>query len=231
MLLEHPDDVDAVAATVVLLRDTAPGPEVLLLERPDRGVFAGAWVFPGGALEDVDVPDTDLTPGDPADEERAARRAGVRETFEETALIVDPDDLTHFARWYPPRETPKRFRTWFYAARAPEQQIVLQPEEAVRSEWMRPAHALEQHERGELSLLPPTWVTLLGFSSDASVDEALDRVAREPARVYEGRLALDSRVLVWADDVAYPDDVAFEAAGPRHRLRMSGRPWVYESDL
>ena len=37
-----------VAATVVLLRDATRGVEVLMIERPDRGSFAGAWVFPGG---------------------------------------------------------------------------------------------------------------------------------------------------------------------------------------
>ena len=42
-----------VAATVVLLRDGAGGLEVLMIERPDRGSFAGAWVFPGGKLEDA----------------------------------------------------------------------------------------------------------------------------------------------------------------------------------
>ncbi|WP_158251546.1 NUDIX domain-containing protein [Cryobacterium sp. M91] len=44
-----------VAATVVLLRDGAEGPEVLLLERPrHRGSFAGAWVFPGGGVDPED---------------------------------------------------------------------------------------------------------------------------------------------------------------------------------
>lgn len=44
-----------VAATVVLLRDSPEGPEVLLLERPrHRGSFAGAWVFPGGGVDPED---------------------------------------------------------------------------------------------------------------------------------------------------------------------------------
>ena len=63
-----------VAATVVLVRDGADGPEVLLIERPDRGPFAGAWVFPGGKLEDDDRRGADEP------EEDVARRAGVRET-------------------------------------------------------------------------------------------------------------------------------------------------------
>ncbi|SEM68220.1 NUDIX hydrolase [Cryobacterium sp. TMT1-3] len=49
-----------VAATVVLLRDSPEGPEVLLLERPrHRGSFAGAWVFPGGGVDADDRLPTD----------------------------------------------------------------------------------------------------------------------------------------------------------------------------
>ena len=40
-----------VAGTAVLLRPTPEGFAVLLMRRPDRGSFAGAWVFPGGKVE------------------------------------------------------------------------------------------------------------------------------------------------------------------------------------
>jgi len=56
------DPAVPVAATIVMLRDSAGGPEVLLIERPDRGSFAGAWVFPGGKLQASDaagLPDSD----------------------------------------------------------------------------------------------------------------------------------------------------------------------------
>jgi glyoxylase-like metal-dependent hydrolase (beta-lactamase superfamily II)/8-oxo-dGTP pyrophosphatase MutT (NUDIX family) len=43
------------AATVVLLREAAHGPEVLMLQRTKGAVFlAGAYVFPGGALDAAD---------------------------------------------------------------------------------------------------------------------------------------------------------------------------------
>lgn len=48
------DPAVPVAGTVLLLRDGADGLEVLMIERPDRGSFAGAWVFPGGKLEPAD---------------------------------------------------------------------------------------------------------------------------------------------------------------------------------
>lgn len=224
-------DVDAVAATVVLLRDGDRGPEVLLLERPDRGAFARAWVFPGGAVEPVDVETDDLTPDDPVDEERAARRAGVRETFEETGLVVDPHTMIHLSRWYPPRETPVRFRTWFYVAPAPRGDVTLQPEEAVNHRWIRPSDALALHERGELRLFPPTWVTLWGIKDDATSRAALDRVAGESPLVFEGRFAPGQQEMFWSDDVAFSDDALRDAPGPRHRLSIASRPWVYERTI
>lgn len=222
------DDVDGVAATVVLLRDGEAGPEVLLLERPDRGAFAGAWVFPGGALERVDVDGDDLTPDDPDEEERAARRAAVRETYEETALTLDPSSLVQLSRWYPPREAPKRFRTWFYVARDPGGSVTLQADEAVDHRWIRPADALARHEENTLSLFPPTWVTLWELTGDIDVDAALQRIAASEPHVFEGRFAPQQRELFFRDDVAYPDPELRDAEGPRHRISVGTLPWVYE---
>ncbi|TFC71314.1 NUDIX hydrolase [Cryobacterium sp. TMS1-20-1] len=78
-----------VAATVVLLRDGAEGPEVLLLERPrHRGSFAGAWVFPGGG---VDPEDRLLT--DAADIADVAASGGSAATAAEGAegMIIGAD--------------------------------------------------------------------------------------------------------------------------------------------
>ncbi|HET7198262.1 MAG TPA: hypothetical protein VFI86_06320, partial [Burkholderiales bacterium] len=43
------------AATLILLRDGAAGPEVLMLQRTKDAVFlGGAYVFPGGSLDPGD---------------------------------------------------------------------------------------------------------------------------------------------------------------------------------
>jgi 8-oxo-dGTP pyrophosphatase MutT (NUDIX family) len=81
------------AATVVLVRDGQAGLEVLLLRRHrSSGFVPGAYVFPGGRVDDVD--------GDPAVLERIAGLpqplrptapywvAAVREAFEETGILV-----------------------------------------------------------------------------------------------------------------------------------------------
>ncbi len=71
--MSAPESSLPVAGTVVVRRAADPGFELLLMRRPDRGSFAGAWVFPGGKVEPGDVREGD-------DEAEDARRAAIRET-------------------------------------------------------------------------------------------------------------------------------------------------------
>ncbi|WP_438353464.1 NUDIX hydrolase [Microbacterium sp. CJ88] len=212
-----------VAATVILVRDSAEGPEVLLIERPDRGSFPGAWVFPGGKVEESDA--AGLTPD--ASESDIARAAGVRETREETGLIVDGADLVLLSRWEPPEDVPVRIRTWFLVGRAPAGEITLQPAEAVSSQWIRPADALDAHGRGELVLYPPTWVTLSGLADPLDADGLLAAARLGGIAIFATRLRRTDTgsLLLWSGDTDYdPETTAPQA---RHRLDTTALPWVY----
>ncbi len=89
------------AATVCLVREGAGSLEVYLMRRPASMRFAaGMHVFPGGAVEALDVA-VPFVPG--ADLEALARRASstaprallaaaVRETFEECGVLLAADD-------------------------------------------------------------------------------------------------------------------------------------------
>src|SRR4051795_2123448 len=91
------------AASIVVLRDTDAGPEVLLVQRnPEQKFMGGAWVFPGGAVHDDDA-------------HHAA--AGVRELEEEAGIrMPDAAAVIPFSRWITPSEVKVRFDTWFYVA-------------------------------------------------------------------------------------------------------------------
>ena len=96
----------AAAATLILLRDSADGPQVLLQQRnPGAAFVGGAWVFPGGKVDAADAaPEwqglVDL------DSARANRLLGVddgalaywiaalRETVEEAGLLLASCDGT-----------------------------------------------------------------------------------------------------------------------------------------
>lgn len=227
------DEVPGSAATVVLLRDGERGLEVLLAERPrDRGSFAGAWVFPGGAVDEADAG------GASVDTEDAARRAAVRETREEIGLQLDRGELVPFSHWTPPKGAPKQLRTTFFAVRVPDGEIRPAPDEVAAVEWIRPVDALDRHAAGSMTLWPPTWVTLHGLAHAASVDEALAELRDGDVKPFVARLSDDGTTILWQEDDEYdnerererdpavPDD-APDAEGNRHRLMMDRLPWVY----
>ena len=92
------------AASLILLRDSDAGPEVLLVRRnPQQRFMGGAWVFPGGALNDADA-------------DHAA--AAMRELEEEAGIrLSDSTAPVPFSRWITPAQVKVRFDTWFFAAR------------------------------------------------------------------------------------------------------------------
>ncbi|MCC3279656.1 NUDIX hydrolase [Arthrobacter sp. zg-Y40] len=225
-------ELTGTAATVVLLRDSGAGPEVLLLERPTAGSFGGAWVFPGGRVDPGD-----RRSGEP--EAAAARRAGTRETGEETGLLLHPEDLVPLSCWYPPENIPRRYQTWFFAVKAPAGDIRLNPGELLNHLWLAPAEALDRHRNGLMQLVPPTWVTLYGLQQDSGADAALARIsAAEPQTFRTRPLAGYGTVKVvgWEGDAEYdgaasPVDGTSAVPGspaPRHRLVMDGTNWRYE---
>jgi len=207
-----------VAATVVVARDAAGSVEVAMIERPDRGSFAGAWVFPGGKLEPGD--------GDGA-EEQVARGAAVRETREETGLVLDAAALVTQARWDPPPGIPLRIRTWFFAARASSSRLVLQSAEVVAGDWVRPAEMLRSHAAGALTLYPPTWVTLHWLAGFADTDAMLRGAQRAGLQRFRSvlRRGEGGPLLLWEGDGEYDQDAP--ASGARHRLQTGALPWVY----
>ena len=216
--------LDGIAATVVLARDGERGLEILLLERPrDRGSFAGAWVFPGGVVEPADRAAA-------ADDDAAAvRLAGARETFEETALVVDSDDLVHVSTWHPPQHPGRRYLTTFFIAGAPAGDVEPSPDEVADYQWVRPTDALARHAEKGLLLLPPTWMTLSAFASDATVADALARTAATEPAHFATHFTSDRSTITFEGDVAYNDETLIGAEGPRHRIDLSSRPWVYIS--
>lgn len=153
---QHPESmVPRLAATIMLVRDDPF--EVLTVRRHAKATFASAIVFPGGVVDPGDhdpgwLPLVDGAADLPA-AERAIRIAGIRETFEETSLLLvrmpDGGDATQpttahpsfidtvratggllplgdvhpFAHWVTPEGMPKRFDTRFLLAVAPRDHV------------------------------------------------------------------------------------------------------------
>ena len=226
----RPPAVPRDAATVILLRE-APGVEAFLLRRTDALEFApGACVFPGGSVDERDgdghIGWAGRSPAEfaewlntSAERARALVCAAVRETFEESGvllagpspaelvadsealaldrrslldgscslaellgrrgLVLRADLLTPWARWVTPEFSPRRFDTWFFAASMPAGQVTAVggadhgPAESVSGSWVKPSEALDSARAGQITLLPPTAVTLAELAGHQDVASIL----------------------------------------------------------
>jgi 8-oxo-dGTP pyrophosphatase MutT (NUDIX family) len=245
-----PEDVPVRdAATVVLLRDGADGIEAWLLTRVTQRVFAaGMTVFPGGRVDDGDatLPVTGggvgllaARSGCDDDAARALIGAAVRETFEETGVLltvpsadlaesradveagrmsfgdllranelaVDGDAVRPWSRWVTPVGEVRRYDTRFFVAALPEaaeaQDVTNESSEA---SWVPIGVAVEQAQRGERKVLPPTMMTLASLLPFGMVGEVLDAAearSLDPVRP-EIKVADDGSV-----SVELPDGTVF----------------------
>ena len=184
-----------LAASVIVLRDTPDGPEVLLVQRnPEQRFMGGAWVFPGGAVHDED--------GSPAE-------AGRRELEEEAGLpLPDSGGLVPFSRWITPEEAKIRFDTFFFVTEAPaDADPRCDGGECVDLRWMRPAEALQQYREGRLSLVFPTIKHLEQLAEFGSVEQALDAARRRDVQPVMPRILMeeDSAQIVLPGEPGYAE--------------------------
>jgi 8-oxo-dGTP pyrophosphatase MutT (NUDIX family) len=208
--------------------------EVLLVQRASELAFhGGAWVFPGGRVDDADRQIL-LAPGterfDAGAELAAARRAAVRETLEEAGLTLLGDELAPFSHWTTPEGRSRRFATWFFVAQIePHLECVVDGGEIHAYQWYRPADALLARERGEIDLPPPTYVSLSVLASCASAAEALAlaRTGEPPVFLPRPRDLERGIVSLFPGDAAYAGG-ELEQPGSRHRLWMLDSGYRYE---
>jgi 8-oxo-dGTP pyrophosphatase MutT (NUDIX family) len=181
-----PEIPPRVAASVIVLRDGAGGPEVLLVQRtPEARFMGGAWVFPGGAV----------------DAKESVEQTAVRELEEEAAVrIAGPTELVPFSRWITPAEVKIRFDTWFFVVRAPEDVTpAVDGGEVVDLRWIRPQAALDDFAEGGLQLVFPTIKHLEQLAEFDSVDAAIEAARRRDVVAVQPRIVVDdggARVLL-----------------------------------
>ena len=166
------------AASIIVLRDSPGGPEVLLVQRnPEQRFMGGAWVFPGGAVHAEDA-------------DHAA--TAVRELREEAGVALGQGaTVVPWSRWITPEEVKVRFDTWFFVSEAPPG-AEARPDggECVGARWLRPAEALEAHGRGELMLVFPTIKHLEALAQMGSVADALEKASTREVVPVQPRVVL-----------------------------------------
>jgi 8-oxo-dGTP pyrophosphatase MutT (NUDIX family) len=157
------DALDEVQRTLRIgaIREAFEEAGILLAEHPDGSHFAAAC--------------------DPAIREAVDRgEVHFLDVVRDLGVKLRLDALSVFARWITPTMMPKRFDTWFYAVRAPADQVAAcDGRETVDAEWIEPAEILRLAEAGERTVIFPTRMNVQLL---AEANSAEDCVARAEAR-------------------------------------------------
>ena len=166
------------AATVTLVRDSAQGPEVLMMRRNlQSGFVPGAHIFPGGALDaEDDAPDVRALCAGLTDDEAsrllgiasgglAYWTAAIREMFEEAGVLVAYGEAQQLVALDRPQAT-ERFRGHRHALNAGtrsfveimrEEQLLVAADRLVYfSHWITPVSAPRRYDtRFFIAVAPP----------------------------------------------------------------------------
>jgi 8-oxo-dGTP pyrophosphatase MutT (NUDIX family) len=168
------------ACSVIPVRDGDSGLELLLVQRnPQARFMGGAWVFPGGA---VDEGETEV-------------ETAVREAEEEAGIRLDPATLVPFSRWITPKQVKVRFDTHFFVAPTPgDVEPRCDGQECVDLRWIAPAAALEAGRREELFLVFPTIKHLEQLAEFGSVEDLLAHARSRRVQPVEPRVLVDGGI-------------------------------------
>jgi 8-oxo-dGTP pyrophosphatase MutT (NUDIX family) len=118
------------------------------------------------------VPSADLS-GARADVELG--RVSFGDLLRANGLALDGAALHPWARWVTPEnEGPRRYDTRFFVAELPETAVAADVTvESSEASWVPVGEALEQAQRGERGLMPPTLMTLTSLLPFASVSQVV----------------------------------------------------------
>lgn len=120
---------------------------------------------------------------------------------------LNPEVLTPFARWRPPRKVARRFDTRFFIAEAPMQAVEsADGKESVRTLWAPVRALLDDAQAGHHHLIFPTWCTLERLAQFGSFAEARADGLRYGHHLASGHLRSDGdQEWLYVDEgIGYP---------------------------
>lgn len=195
------------ASTLLPLRDTADGLQVLMIRRSARLFGGGWWVFPGGSVDEVDRgPLARRLITGASEEDRPWISAAVRETAEEVNLFltdmpvdtarlrrlegeslyealleqgvrIDGAALGYLSNWVTPERVAKRFDTRFYVVEVTSDQPLVPDEGEVDAIEWVGPAEILERSREDYPIIFPTLKHLQLLASFRSAREVLEHAA------------------------------------------------------
>ncbi len=121
------------------------------------------------------------TTGDDWEADRVAlesRELAMSDFCSRRGLVLRTDLLGVWAGWLTPVFEPRRYRTWFFVASLPEGQRTRDvSSESSSVAWMPALEAVQAVDDGELTMMPPTYLTCLEVAQHADPAAVLGAAA------------------------------------------------------
>jgi 8-oxo-dGTP pyrophosphatase MutT (NUDIX family) len=140
-----------------------------------RETFEESGVLLAGESADTVVADTTGEDWEADREALVSRELSMTDFLTRRGLVLRTDLLGTWSGWLTPVFEPKRYRTWFFVALLPEGQrtrdVSTESSEVV---WLPAAVAADAADAGQLSMLPPTYLTCLEVGQHPTVDAVVD---------------------------------------------------------
>lgn len=169
-----------------------------------RETFEESGVLLAGPAADQVVADTT---GDDWEADRVAlesRELSLTAFLERRSLVLRTDLLGAWSGWLTPVFEPRRYRTWFFVARLPEGQVTRDvSSESSSVTWSGALDAVEQVERGDIFMLPPTWLTCLDIAQHADPDAVLDEARRRRVEMFMPEVVSDGEDFILSTPPRY----------------------------
>lgn len=160
-------------------------------------------------------------------------------------LFPAVDQLIPFSNWITPVFEKKRYDTLFFLtvldAEEEKHAVSADEKETVRFDWFKPEEALEEHQKGNIVLIPPQWYSLEVLRQVPHYQELKEKAGIDIFRTKtneiikilpQGHAVTDEEsikkegymtYLAYPGDEVYSSDEYKSQKGNRHRLYFKGR--------
>lgn len=169
-----------------------------------RETFEESSVLLAGPNADEVVADTT---GEDWEADRVAlesREVSLTDFLEKRSLVLRTDLLGAWSGWLTPVFEPRRYRTWFFVARLPEGQVTRDvSSESSSVTWLGAQEAVEQVERRQIGMLPPTWLTCLDVAQHADPDAVLVEAQGRTVEMFMPEVVADGDAFILSTPAHY----------------------------
>jgi 8-oxo-dGTP pyrophosphatase MutT (NUDIX family) len=169
-----------------------------------RETFEESGVLLAGASGDEVVADTT---GDDWEADRVAlesRELSMTAFLEQRSLVLRTDLLGPWSGWLTPVFEPRRYRTWFFVALLPEGQVTRDVStESSAVTWTAAMDAVDQVERRQILMMPPTWLTCLDVGQHADPAAVLDEAQERHVEIFMPEVVPDGDDFILSTPARY----------------------------